>query len=459
MNTIDRVLEVITGVIERPTANLTLTVLLLAALTLAFLVIDVAVLLLVSPRRKRRVRKTIRRWIPDAPSGAAGGTEVATDDAAANTTAARDDEPSAGEGPVGAGSGTDASTMASPEPDDVPPEKLTGAPTTRRAWWRAAGLIVSAALVPMLILGSLLATYFVTGVDAVCTESCHTDSAAVARIHENDHRYRASCIACHEQGSGADLITAVTSRGAMMLAKAGLSDTPTSRPVASAACLRCHEGVLEGVLESSRVNIRMAHGQPVRSGMDCADCHGAIGHLGEAGRVSVSMDLCLACHDGDTAPTDCGTCHTTDIAAVGRDSLVSDETHITGSGKYQYPPVQVATRDCGGCHDLAAQCDPCHGTRLPHPERFVQGYHAQEAAWSKKEACFRCHREAQDCQQCHAPFNTGHPDSWVRDHQTAGWDAGCGCHGRGTNVDIPICVFCHDDAPSQTVGEEHITRP
>lgn len=459
MNTLDRMVEVIAEVIERPTANLTLTVFLLAALTLVLLAIDVAVLLLVSPRRKRRVRKTIRRWVPNTPSDATGGAGLTPDDAVKSKAPTHGDEPFAGGEPVGAESGIDETTTASPEREEASVHMVMAVAETRPTRWRTVGLAVSSALVPLLVFGSLLATYIVTGVDAVCAESCHADSQAVASVHENDHRYRASCISCHEQGSGADLVTAVTSRGAMMLAKAGLSDEPAGRPVASEACLRCHEGVLEEVLESSRVNIRMAHDQPVSSGMDCVDCHGAVGHLGESARVSVSMDLCLGCHDGDQASSDCDTCHTTDIAAVGRDSLATGETRITGSGKYQYPPVEVASRDCSGCHDLAAQCDSCHGTRLPHPERFVQGYHAKDAAWSKKEACFRCHIEAEDCQRCHAPFSTGHPDSWVRDHQTATWDAGCGCHGRGTNVDIPICVFCHDDAPSQTVGEEHITRP
>ncbi len=459
MNTLERIVEIIAEVIERPTANLTLTVFVLGALTLILLAIDVAVLLLVSPRRKRRVRKTIRRWVPDSPSDVSHGAAVTSDDAVADRAVTQVDESSADGSPSGAGSETDEVIAASHADEEASAETVTAVAATRPTRWRTVGLAVSSALVPLLVLGSLLATYVITGVDAVCAESCHADSEAVASVHENDHRYRASCISCHEQGSGADLITAVTSRGAMMLAKAGLSDGPAGRPVPSAACLRCHESVLEEVLESSRVNIRMAHGEPVGSGMDCVDCHGAVGHLGESARVSVSMDMCLGCHDGDQASADCDTCHTTDIAVVGRDSLATGETRITGSGKYQYPPVEVASRDCSGCHDLAAQCDSCHGTRLPHPERFVQGYHAKDAAWSKKEACFRCHVEAEDCQQCHAPFSTGHPDSWVRDHQTATWDAGCGCHGRGTNVDIPICVFCHDDAPSQTVGEEHITRP
>lgn len=474
MSIIDQAMEVITGVIERPTANLTLTVLLLAALTLAFLVVDVVILLLISPRRKKRVRKTIRRWIPDAPAETPDGSP----DAERGTAGNADAEQGVGSlaaSPVAASAQPGGSIAAGrPEPDggaSSPGGAASAASpggstadvavsrSTRRPWWRTVGMAVSAATVPLLALGSLVATYAITGVDTVCMESCHADSAAVAQVHENDHRYRARCVECHEEGSGADLVTAIASRSTMLVAEAGLTDAAPSRPVTSAACLGCHEDVLQGVLESDRVNVRMSHAEPIASGMDCVDCHGPVGHLGESARISVSMDVCLGCHDGDAAPTECSACHTTDIAAVGRDSLSGEETRITGSGRYQYPPVEVSDRDCGGCHELETQCDPCHGTRLPHPERFVQGYHAKDAAWSKKETCFRCHEEVWDCQQCHSPFSVGHLDSWVRDHQSAEWDSGCGCHGRGTNEDIPICVFCHDDAPSQKVGEEHITRP
>jgi len=199
------------------------------------------------------------------------------------------------------------------------------------------------------------------------------------------------------------------------------------------------------------VNIRVSHAEPLEAGMNCVDCHGAVGHLGEAGRVAVSMDRCLGCHDGESASADCAVCHTTDIAATGRDALVRDDGRITGSGKYQYPTVVASGADCSGCHDVETQCDPCHGLRLPHPEAFVKGYHAKDAAFEKKESCYRCH-DTRDCQSCHRPFSTGHAPNWKTDHARSPWDAGCGCHGRGVNEETPLCVFCHDNAPTQTVG-------
>ncbi|MBN2848535.1 MAG: hypothetical protein JXP72_08840, partial [Coriobacteriia bacterium] len=204
------------------------------------------------------------------------------------------------------------------------------------------------------------------------------------------------------------------------------------------------------ILESRRVNIRVSHAEPLSAGMNCVDCHGDVGHLGEPGRVPVSMDRCLGCHDGETAAAACATCHTTDIAATGRDALVATDGRATGSGEYQYPTVVASDTDCSGCHEVETQCDPCHGLRLPHPERFVSGYHAADAAFEKKESCYRCH-DTRDCQSCHAPFSTGHASNWRVDHTRASWDAGCGCHGRGTNVDTPICVFCHENAPTQSV--------
>jgi hypothetical protein len=175
VNTLERIVEIIAEVIERPTANLTLTVFVLGALTLILLAIDVAVLLLVSPRRKRRVRKTIRRWVPDSPSDVSHGAAVTSDDAVADRAVTQVDESSADGSPSGAGSETDEVIAASHADEEASAETVTAVAATRPTRWRTVGLAVSSALVPLLVLGSLLATYVITGVDAVCAESCHAD--------------------------------------------------------------------------------------------------------------------------------------------------------------------------------------------------------------------------------------------------------------------------------------------
>lgn len=420
--TMERLEALVTGVVRQPSANpqLTLAVVAIAVLAVAIVVV---LALMVMPRRTRRVRKIVRRWVPDevqAPAGEPGpdgGNERATN------------EPE-------------------PAPDTVR-ARSTGQAKRARARRRLPSAVSTVAIV-VLIAAALASAYAITGTDEACL-TCHAESPAVLAVHENDHAARAACTDCHERGGGADVVVATVARTEMLLMQSGLpTGTVEPRPVSSEACERCHD-VTTATLESSRVNIRVSHAEPLAAGMNCVDCHGPVGHLGETGRVPVSMERCFGCHNGDAAPAECETCHMTDIATVGRDALVRDDLRVIGSGQYQYPTVVASDTDCSGCHQVETQCDPCHGLRLPHPDTFVQGYHAKAAAFEKKEACYRCH-EKRDCQSCHAPFSAGHASNWKTDHARSPWDAGCGCHGRDENVDVPICVFCHDNAPAQTVG-------
>lgn len=414
------IIGLIRDVIADPGANVTQTVLLLAFATLLLLILDLVVLLVISPRT-RRVKKVVRRWIP-----ANAATEVATGDKV---------------------EGFDEPVPVVTEEDAKPAAGKAKRPG------RALTATAATALIWILLLLSAVGGYTITGTDTVCGGTCHADDKALIDYSVDDHAERATCVACHERGRGTGVLGAVTARARMGLAQLGLSDEPgAAGAVQSSACLRCHD-ITGGVIKARRANIRMDHSHPLEAGWNCIDCHGPVGHLGEGGRRRVSMDECMLCHNGLEVDAKCTTCHTTDVAATGPDSVLNTLS-ITGSGRYHYPPVNAANRDCGGCHEQEKQCDPCHTTRMPHPDRFVSGYHAKESAFEKKSACWRCHTEI-DCQACHSPFDTGHPANWKSGHQSSEWDAGCGCHGRGTNVDIPICVFCHDDAPAQVVGPEH----
>jgi hypothetical protein len=440
-------LDLVRGVIRNPTADLTLTILLLAGLVLLLLALDIVVLLLISPRRKR-IKKTVRRWVPDdAPDGVGEGHEAGSADEQGDES---EDLSSSLEASGAAGSTREIVDGWEDAPSTIPDGEQDGPPSLSRtaSIVRAIGALAA----PLLLIASVTATYAVSGADFVCASACHAENPAVQALHENDHLHRASCVSCHERGTGTGVIGGTVFRAEMLLAWSGLADAPAERPVTSAACLRCHD-VMDGPIVAGRANVVISHVEPVEAGMNCTDCHGAVGHLGEVARVPVSMDMCLGCHDGDTAFAECEGCHTTDIAMTGRDSVIGSTERVTGSGKYAYPPVTASDAGCEGCHEVETQCDPCHGLRLPHPDEFVEGYHAADAAFEKKDACLeRCHTNY-DCQQCHAPFSVGHAENWKIAHQASPWDSGCGCHGDGTNEDIPICVFCHENAPYDTVGE------
>lgn len=56
--------------------------------------------------------------------------------------------------------------------------------------------------------------------------------------------------------------------------------------------------------------VRFSHKAHVRSGIDCAACHGDVGRMGIAVQVeSLSMGWCVDCHTSRAASRDCLVCH------------------------------------------------------------------------------------------------------------------------------------------------------
>ncbi len=411
---ISQLTELARQVIADPKANIALTVVLAGIALIVVLLFVIAGVLLLAPRQ-RTTKKIIRRWVPDEiePESIPAEQVVAEDEASPGTEGERE--------------------VAS---DETPKE--------RPARGRRLVAALSALMVPLLVVGALVAAYVVTGIDRTCAETCHIGQPVIAQVHVNDHKGDARCVDCHEGPQVLGFMGNTLQRTRMALVQVGVGrPRGNAAVVQSSACLRCHELGDEPV-QSKVVPVRMVHTHPLDSGATCFQCHGNVGHLGEQGRVRVSMNECIDCHNGVTASSECDACH------VGLPAQAFEGTG-KGSGVYSYPLVDADRPDCGGCHELEKKCDPCHTLRMPHPDTFVTGSHAKLAAWEKKESCYRCHNP-RDCDTCHAPFSTGHPEIWKKDHQSAGWDAGCSCHQRQLNQDIPICVFCHDNAPTRKIA-------
>ena len=56
--------------------------------------------------------------------------------------------------------------------------------------------------------------------------------------------------------------------------------------------------------------VRFSHKAHVRSGVDCAVCHGEVGRMDIAQQVeSLSMGWCVDCHESREASRDCLVCH------------------------------------------------------------------------------------------------------------------------------------------------------
>ena len=230
----------------------------------------------------------------------------------------------------------------------------------------------------LLVLGGLLLAgdQFATA-PSTCLR-CHETAPSVITHRQSSHA-EVDCMSCHG-GSGITGAIATRVRAAGNLVAHLVHAQPDlSTNVANTDCLGCHEEVTAGV----RVvrGIRVQHADFNALGARCLDCHGDVGHSAKPGFVRrPTMDTCLSCHDGVTAPTECGTCHTTDVA-------------VARSIPEGYPKVHLGeVQSCGGCHALE-RCTACHGLEMPHPAAFEKPeQHASLGAFDKKDTlCYRCH--------------------------------------------------------------------
>lgn len=391
------------GVLRNPTGNTTLSLLLLSAAVLIVVLLVVFVLMLVTPSRKKVVK--VRRY-----TGAAAAEAAATAEAS-------------GEG-----------SIRRVEAPREPPSRL---------FMVLTGPIAVTALILLASVG----TYAVTSMNAYCAETCHGRSESVKDATEIDH---AACVSCHETGWLA-VFSNASSRARMVAAYAvGRSPARTSQAVDSHSCLNCH-GEVGDTTTTSRGGIRMSHKEVMAAGQPCTECHSAQGHHPSA--FTASMSACITCHDSRTAKAECSLCHTKEPASSGFAAKQTRET--LGTGDIVYPAVRASNRDCGGCHDQARQCDPCHGLRMPHSDEFRGGGHARPAAFTSKVVCWTCH-DPQWCGNtgCHGAFDpsgtrSSHGPGWEQEHKGAPWGGGCACHAGRSGRTESMCYLCH--APDRSL--------
>lgn len=62
---------------------------------------------------------------------------------------------------------------------------------------------------------------------------------------------------------------------------------------------------------SARLNpsIRFHHSLHRMAGISCLQCHGSAAEIDAGRRADIRMPSCVACHESDSASTDCSTCH------------------------------------------------------------------------------------------------------------------------------------------------------
>lgn len=368
-------LETLSAIVRDPTSNLTAAVLFLAAALLVMLIAVVLVLVFIAPSR---------------------------DDRSANTPAL-DRSPAAIRQPKKRRASARVLDRLSADWDSLPPT-------------------IRLLAVALLIVATLVGTYVETGTDRFCAESCHQMTASSETWHESAHA-TVGCVRCHEgRPVTSGLVALVTRSGYVGGSLTG--GQPDEVTIPPDRCLQCHRTVLSGSIETTD-GIRMNHAAPVDAGASCADCHFSTGHQVEQPTRPSRMQVCLRCHDDLTASSACEICHVGDIGSQPVYSRV-------------YRKTALPQPTCGGCHDEST-CDACHGLRMPHSQKFIQGEHARQSGFDLKVLCWRCHPQG-DCMQCHGNWDSHGPD-FKRTHQSKPRDSACfGCHDSHTG---PFCDRCH----------------
>jgi hypothetical protein len=206
--------------------------------------------------------------------------------------------------------------------------------------------------------------------------------------------------------------------------------------------VRCHGRQIRETTVNEKRGLKMSHAEPIAASANCMDCHQMAG--GVIGTHNAGMNPCIRCHDAKTASSECTICHTRQGAAA------SSET--TSMAR-----VQVVEIKCGGCHDERRECDSCHGTRMPHSNKFKMLTHARAGAvdiwFNARSGCSKCHTATRrPCTQCHTDIlGNGHPVLNAQTHQTA-TEATCDtCHNQwARQSQRSFCVdLCHNvDAES-----------
>lgn len=298
----------------------------------------------------------------------------------------------------------------------------------------ARSLVVGMLVVALVAVVVWITAGFTTATDAVCL-SCHVDSphvdAAKGQPHENT-----SCVACHETGGlpGRYAVNVPTRIAHYIEGWAGGRPLVSYGAVSQGSCSQCHGATIAGTTTNAQTGIRMSHVEPMAASATCIDCHQM--RDGVVSSHNAGMNPCLRCHDSKTASAACDTCHDKKAAAAARARTTS------------FQSIQVPEVKCGGCHNEKAECDSCHGTRMPHSKVFMAGAHARAGAvnywYEGGKTCARCHSAVRrPCTKCHTDLiGKAHGPAMATSHRS-GESATCNaCHQR--YAPVTSRDFCRD---------------
>jgi len=239
-----------------------------------------------------------------------------------------------------------------------------------------------------------------------------------------------TCVNCHEPGNTLQGITINFFPRSIHVVSGIFVDSDdrdatnrgTYGSVVQTACESCHgDQILRNALTRSgpdRVTVRVSHLEPYEAGMGCVQCH-LFSEAQESQMVQTGMQTCISCHNGERARVECTVCHINppaetrqlDIGTVWSRALIHDR-----------PDAR-----CYDCHDPRS-CDDCHGTRVPHPDDYMDTNNPATAMihaydyWRIGDMCYNCHfignaSGIETCDSCHGDL---YLPPWERNPQPRG---------------------------------------
>ena len=240
--------------------------------------------------------------------------------------------------------------------------------------------------------------------------------------------------------------------------------TEIKKRVPNENCEKCHKETQDLIVYHS---LKITHKDHWGRGINCVECHSRVVHGPRAEyKNTPSMETCRKCHDGQTAPDECSTCHVTlgsrspstfDPEWVGAHKIdvqqnedtckrchhqdfcnnchTSAKPHKGDWFKIHDVEAKKDTQKCNTCHK-ERYCVDCHEIRREHSLNWpeIHGGKAKE----DRQDCDRCHKES-FCADCHTKF-VSHPDEWPETHGTKAEDDPESCETCHTD---DFCLTCH----------------
>jgi len=140
--------------------------------------------------------------------------------------------------------------------------------------------------------------------------------------------------------------------------------------------------------------------------LDCSECHDGVRETEKLSwNVFPDMDLCLSCHDGDTAEDDCDKCHTkVDEPLSIKDSWVISQNDFSHKLHTNF------IYDCLKCHNYITADE---GTSNPKmwQQQECSNCHSKHEFANSMTTCLSCHSDlhngnnGKECQLCHNTNN------------------------------------------------------